>query len=222
MPNVPISCSVKFNKNDIEKIIKQELFDQATATFLLNQASLEARLKDLIANTLRASNTLQELLGGPLQGELGIESPGPIIDQIIRIVTDSLTVNFKIFKSFKTITTITCQPKDYINLLNENFARYVSVNKNNGNYLIDWLYWLLFEGDRIIISNFHSVFGSFPHSRSKMAIMKPGGAWRMPVAHAGSVDDNFITRAIGLDDSTFSNFKSEFDRIFKEEIIDRM
>jgi len=222
MPSITLQGSVKINQTHLQRAVRQELLDRANFAFLVYRDVLQGKLQALVADTLRLSTTLQELAGGPLQGELGIESPQPIIDGIIKLVSESLTVDFKIFRGFKTITRITCQPKDYDNILGESFARYISINRFNKSYLIDWLYWLLFEGDKIIITHYHSVFGSFAASRSKMAIMFPGGSWRMPIGHAGTADDNFITRAIGIDDSTQSSFSQQFDKIFKETIIDRM
>lgn len=75
---------------------------------------------------------------------------------------------------------------------------------------IPWLAWLLLRGSAPIVQGYEMVFGNFPTtrklgqhmSRTGKAIMvpKPSGFWRMPVEHAGTTDNNFVTRALeGID-----------------------
>lgn len=67
---------------------------------------------------------------------------------------------------------------------------------------LDWLEWLLIEGDKVIISDHNMVLGNnFPTSRSGGAVMIKvnGSAWRVPPQYSGTKNNNWITRA--LDDA---------------------
>jgi hypothetical protein len=61
-------------------------------------------------------------------------------------------------------------------------------------YVLPWLQWLLLEGNKTIIEHFKVQFGSW--GRTGGAIMRKGGSWHVPPEHAGTINDNFITRAI--------------------------
>jgi hypothetical protein len=61
---------------------------------------------------------------------------------------------------------------------------------------LDWLRWLLIEGDTIIITGYEFEFGPNIGSRTGMGIMKMGNSWRVPPEFAGNVNNNWITRGI--------------------------
>ena len=69
-------------------------------------------------------------------------------------------------------------------------------SKTKGRVTLEWLNWLLKEGDKIIVGNFgfEKITG---RGRSSLGSMKKGGSWRISPQHAGTEDDNFITRALG-------------------------
>ena len=71
---------------------------------------------------------------------------------------------------------------------------------------MDWLDWLINRGDEIIVSQFgfESAGGK---GRSGGGKMKKGGSWRISPQYAGTVDDNFITRA--LQDKSFTDSASK-------------
>ena len=87
--------------------------------------------------------------------------------------------------------------QDFADLLSLGSASFTSEN----NSQIDWLRWLLLEGDTIIITNYNFILGPNPASRTGGGIMRKNGAgsWRVPPEYAGTVQNNWITR--GLDAS---------------------
>jgi hypothetical protein len=71
---------------------------------------------------------------------------------------------------------------------------------------LNWLSWLLIDGDAIIISDYMFVAGPFDTSRTGMGIMRQsGGAWRVPPEFAGQINNNWITRAIDAAASEIDN-----------------
>jgi hypothetical protein len=64
-------------------------------------------------------------------------------------------------------------------------------------YSLPWLKWLLFEGSKPLIKNYSVKFGSNKRSRTGQAIMISSNKnWKVPSEFAGTVTNNWITRAI--------------------------
>ena len=57
-----------------------------------------------------------------------------------------------------------------------------------------WLQWLLLEGYSVIVVGYSFVVA--PQGRSLGGYMRKPGTWRVPPEYAGTVDDNFVTRAL--------------------------
>lgn len=71
------------------------------------------------------------------------------------------------------------------------------VQDNIRGYSLPWLEWLLLEGNRTIIPTQSVVIGPNPRSRTGMAIMRESTqGWNVPSEFAGTINDNWITRAI--------------------------
>lgn len=65
--------------------------------------------------------------------------------------------------------------------------------------VIYWLEWLLLGGKGILISEFDVEF-ELGKGRSGQAIMIPGTGWQIPAEHAGTRQDNWLTRTLREDD----------------------
>jgi hypothetical protein len=68
---------------------------------------------------------------------------------------------------------------------------------------LPWLKWLLFEGTSSIVKDYDVKFGPNTKSRTGEAIMvQTNRSWRVPPEFAGTIADNWFTRAIdSIDDS---------------------
>ena len=61
---------------------------------------------------------------------------------------------------------------------------------------LDWLYWLLFMGDNVIVRDFEFDINGMGRSGSGKMSYSPGGIWKIDSQFSGNQDDNFITRAL--------------------------
>lgn len=170
-----------------------------------------------------ASNTYKSLLGQednqPLSGHFGFPVGGEFnkVDPIITHFIDSIHARFIPFKAGTSVTGsysilgIESTFQDVLRLPSA-FQENISKNFPDGQQL-PWLEWLLLNGVAVpeITSGHHIVFGSFniDNSRSKIAIMYEGGNWSVPTTHAGTIQDNWVTRTI--DDLT-----NQFIKIFNK------
>jgi hypothetical protein len=163
--------------------------------------SLLSSLRPIIASALSSSPEIQSMSGGLLQADFGLTSnPGQsIVSSIISTLalkTEKVSTNGKIITGGFTVVM---QPQDYSNL----FSLPVATQIIEGGSL-PWLKWLLTLGDTIIIANFGVEYG--PYGRTGRARMtEESRPFKVNSAFSGTVDDNFITRAIQRSKSQIIN-----------------
>lgn len=64
--------------------------------------------------------------------------------------------------------------------------------------LIPWLQWLIIEGDKVIVRDYDFSVRNNRFSRTGLGIMVEGAGrrWKVPAEFSGTVQNNFITRAL--------------------------
>jgi hypothetical protein len=136
--------------------------------------------------------SLSENTPSSLRGAFGITTDAAsIINSITGSIVDSLTFNFNQFdKDLNGGLTINIQPETFQNLLSLPDGHVIY---DGGN--LHWLQWLLLKGDEIIVAGYQ-YNPSSGLGRSKLGNMITGGAFRVPPQFSGTVDNNFVTRAL--------------------------
>ena len=146
---------------------------------------------------------MKELQGGILQAEFGLTSgkaSSAVLD-IAKRVSESVTVKAQRVvpdsgSGLKGGITIFIQPIDFANVI----ASPQAIVRTEKGKQLDWLKWLLFKGDAMIIDKyeFRAKKGT---GRSRMGTMAAvsSGIWRVPPQYSGIPDNNFITRAMRSD-----------------------
>ena len=61
---------------------------------------------------------------------------------------------------------------------------------------LDWLHWLLFMGDNVIVQDFEFDINGTGRSGKGTMSSSPGAVWKIDSQFSGNQDDNFITRAL--------------------------
>lgn len=155
-------------------------------------------ISNIVVNSIISQPEYESLMGGQLQGEFGIPDPSSRLSEIISTIKSgsnivrkpTSVVNGKI-KAGIRFQMIQSDFQDLISLGSASFATEKGTKLN-------WLEWLLLEGDTIIISDYGFVAGPNPNSRTGLGIMKgySGASWRVPPEFAGNIKNNWITRAI--------------------------
>lgn len=189
-------ASVKFLESNaqLEKEIRKALADEINKTLKPQVAQLETKLKPVFRNALQKSPEINSLSSssGTLRLEFGLDSDpsAAIIDAVI----ESLNVEWVKVNpvNFAGGLIVTIQPSDFNNLL-----ALPQANQSIIGGSLPWLSWLLTLGDSIIITGYGVEFGSFPNTRTGQAKMSTKFApYKVNSAFSGTIDDNFITRAI--------------------------
>ncbi len=189
-------ASVKFLESNaqLEKQIRKALADEINKTLKPQVAQLETKLKPVFRNALQKSPEINSLSSssGTLRLEFGLDSDPSAA--IINAVIESLNVEWVKVNptNFSGGLIVTIQPSDFNNLL--------TLPQGNQSIIggsLPWLSWLLTLGDAVIITGYGVEFGSFPNTRTGQAKMSTKFApYKVNSAFSGTIDDNFITRAI--------------------------
>ena len=161
--------------------------------FLKKKGYIKNQIQDLVGTWVRSQPEIQSLaMSGDLAGQFGLIAGTSLgaANKIVNSIQQSTQVEIKkINKKLEGGLTLTCQPSSFANLLGIPDGH---VKTFDGD--LHWLRWLLESGNKILVVNYHYT-PSVGFGRSKIGIMDKGGAWRVPPEFAGTLEDNFVTRA---------------------------
>ena len=197
-----ISIRLVDSPTKIEKDILKALADGMYRAIIKSVGKLSTSIAPAIKDAIFDSEELKSLQGGVLQYQLGLTSSlaGGMRNQIADASAISVELSVKKVSvsgnKFNGGLTIYIQPTNFANLLNLGGSSYDYYSRTyKETVTINWLDWLLTQGDKILVGKFRFVrdFGSGSSGGGKM---KKGGSWRVPPEFSGTITDNFITRAI--------------------------
>lgn len=174
--------------------------------------AMRSKIPPIIIESIKNQPEYNSLISGSLKGEFGISDPENRLSQILSVIQSGSIVT----KNPTKISTrgisggiqLQMVKADFSDLLTLGSASFVT---EKGTQL-NWLQWLLIEGDSIIIDEYAYNPGSNPRSRTGMGVMRKanGAFWRVPPEFAGNIKNNWITRAI---DSASSLINQELNKL---------
>lgn len=181
---------------EIKKRIAPKLPIIATASLL------EARKQ--IRYSLELTKEYYSLTQGQLQRDFGLTDPKPIMDNIIEAIQKSVRVSIipPSTQSFGGIY-IGMFKDDFSDALSAYETKYESLNAKGEVHLVEWLKWLLFSGDSVIIGD----YGIFSHARDNKARSRTNSGtimltlrrnvvpFRVTPNFSGTSTNNWLTRA---------------------------
>lgn len=154
------------------------------------------------------------LLSGipPISGQDLYEIGIPDINVRMMSIVDAAAKSMEIKVSLSNVLRIEIGilKKDYSDLLSlpESIYTYVS---NRGSGILEWLRWLLLEGDSAIISGFEFSLENSPFSRTGGGLMVTGTNWKVPSSLSGTSQNNILTRAL-------QNIQKDIELIVETEL----
>ncbi len=154
---------------------------------------IEQRLGSEIRKSIENSIVWQEVVGGTLRGELGIQNVSNL-DSILETWSKSIKVVYLKNKGFGKISIgmIQSDYSDVLSLVESSFT-YAS---NRGSGVIEWLRWLLLESTSIIVSEYDFIPSNQGRTGMGIMVKRQGGGWSIPPQYAGTAVDNFVTRSL--------------------------
>ena len=195
------------SNNQISQNILRALLPDI-ADYLKDVANyIKTNLPPVIENAIINSPEYQSILNGQLQYEFGIPDPGQKLAGLLNLWTKNIEVLYNepaiSGNRIKGSFSVNMIKIDFSDVL---YSEYAVVVDNLRGYTLPWLEWLLLEGNKTIIQNYNIFVGPSRCSRTGMAIMKESSSsWRVPSQFAGTISDNWITRAIDKSEAEIQN-----------------
>ena len=192
-----IRVQLKNPKTQIEKI-SSAITEYLNRKLRKNYVRVVNSLRQKIPFWIRQQPEIQSLLLEGVPEELNALFgllPGDaarVVEDIIGAIKDSTTINIsKIDRKYTGGIEFGFQSLNFANLLGLR-SGFVQTEKGA---TIHWLDWLLTRGDSIIVVDY-SYEPKLGLGRSGGGIMVKSGAFRVPPEYSGTIDSNFITRAL--------------------------
>lgn len=213
MTGLNLSMKLLDEKN-IEKEILKAMHKHVKKYFTKYADYLESAVGYELSLAVEKSPTIQGLRqGGGLAEELGVEFVN-IWGIISTVAHDSTTVKVEAPKivgnQISAKWTVTAAPSDLATIaasLHDN-----GIQETEKGQQLKWMEWLLTLGDAVIVRDYEVRAGFPDKSRTGDKIMVKGSGWRVPPAHSGTPENNFITRAI---DEALPEIEKQMIHLFK-------
>lgn len=191
-----ITLQLVESADKIEGDILSALADQFNSILKSKKDILLQGVKSSIPPWMFAQPEIQSLLSSDpssLVGQFGITySPTSIVNAIIFSVINSTTISIVPYNNKLKGGGLA------INVQPDNFSNLLSLFQGHSVYRggdLHWLEWMLMRGDETIIVGYE-YNPQTGLGRSGLGNMTRGGTFRVPPQYSGTVDNNFITRAL--------------------------
>ena len=189
-----ISVKLLESNNAIKKKIHVALAKEFNKTISQNVTQIYRGLQPLISSALLTSPELTSVSGGLLRIDFGLTSDPS--SSIVSAIVSSLDIQIQrataTSAGFKGGLLIIMQPINYNNLFSLSVAEQMTAK----GVSLPWLQWLLTLGQQIIVANFGVDYQSGKGRTGGGYMTVDERPFKVSSQYAGTVDDNFITRAI--------------------------
>lgn len=192
------TAKLKESEKQINAIITAEVNKALKIVVAKARPMIVREVQVLFKRAVESSPEYQSLLYGKLMNEFGIEDSARKLSDIMKVWLESINTEYNTRSGVLTINMCLSDFRDVLGL------EAASIITEKGTEL-EWLRWLLLDGDKTIVRDFHIEYNPL-YSRTDSDIMVKGGSWKVPAEFSGSLGDNFVTRALDtISDETISN-----------------
>jgi hypothetical protein len=192
------SLKILESESQIQKSILEALLPSSKKFMNASISKIKAELPYVVYTAIASRPEYNSLISGQLRLEFGIPDAGMRVSSIIDSWISNIVYQYNepaiVGKKIKSSFSAELIKVDFADVLGMPEANVVdAVN----NYSLPWLKWLLLDGSAIIVKKHEVFFGPNIRSRTGGAIMKSSNSsWRVPSEYAGTISNNWITRAI--------------------------
>lgn len=198
MSKLKFSVKLVEDNSTISREIVRALLPDIQKYFNNIANQIKQSIPDIVINNIMRQPEYASLMSGALQYEFGLPDPANRLAEIL----DAIKLNAKIISKGPQLKGNKISGNLQFLMVKSDFSDLLSLGSasliTEKGTKLDWLNWLLTQGDTIIITDYNFVFGPSKYSRTGMGIMKEatGGSWRVPPEFAGTITNNWITRAV--------------------------
>lgn len=181
----------------IEEMIAEQSTDYLNRKIRKNYTRVVNSLRQKIPFWIRSQPEIQSLLSEGIPGSLnalfGLYSgdAARATSDIIEAIKQSTQIRIdKINRKYQGNIEFNFQATDFRNLLSLNSGHIMTEKSQD----LHWLEWLLTAGDAVIIVGYR--YEPKLSGRSGGGVMAKGNFFRVPPQFSGTLENNFITRAL--------------------------
>ena len=200
-----IDYNIKIDVKQVSKDIYKDIFNKIKKAAPKIQRVLNSKIEDIVFQRLVSS---VPTITGRDYYEMGVPDINERLQSIIRIAAK----NFKIKVTPANILNISIEilEDDYSLLLSlpESVFPYISAK---GSGILQWLRWILLEGNSPIVRDFEFTPTPSRFSRTGGGVMMRGGGWNVPPSLAGTSQNNILTRAL-------QNIEKDIESLVSQEL----
>ena len=189
-----ISIKLLDSMKTISSKINISLSDLVNQQLKSKKGQVESGCRSLASEWISSCPEMVDLAAGVLSGPFGLYKGS----ESVAVGAISNAVKSSVFARVETVSKDFTKGGIFIYFQPSNFANLISLPQGHVDYDggdLHWLKWMLEFGDRIIVKNY-SYKPNSGIGRSGMGSMTNSGSFRVPPGYSGTVDDNFITRAL--------------------------
>lgn len=198
---------INFNFTDFDRKLTRKLAAEWNARYAYNIERMQGEVQQIIAKYLKQTTTFRSLENGRLAGEFGLEEStrssklDTIVDRISKLVEIRRKVLTRRDWRYLLLKNTIIDAAVTINIIPSNMSWVSDIEEGffetEKGEIINWLEWLLLEGEEPQVFNFVFVKGFTEYSRSGKGIMvRSRRDWAVPPAFSGVEGDNWITRTL--------------------------
>ena len=205
MYKIKVGISPKKLENLIRKDVAKTINNGALRIAVLVAPILINRIKDILEQTSvwhdfqNRGPLWKRLGGGDLTGKLS-----SIVEHwanSVQIIDEGVMSHQGDYGYFITLTAI---KSDYSDVLSMDAAAFQSITTRKGphqgqKHEIEWLRWLLTKGQEYVVKQYvftEKIESKVSRGGGLMIPKKAAAGWRVPKEYSGTMDDNFVTRAL--------------------------
>jgi hypothetical protein len=182
------------------KILESNSEIQSKIVSYLKKAlsSIKNNIPPIISKAITNRPEYMSLTTGDLRLELGIPDANSKVLELINFWTQNIIIDLKSpaisGDKIKGSFSISLIKSDFSDILGSDAS---VVYDSLRGYSLPWLEWLLLDGRKVLVRRQQVVISANKRSRTGMALMRESGQnWSVPAQFAGTINDNWITRAI--------------------------
>ena len=215
MSNIRLFSKVLGNSASLSKYILDNFIKIINKTFFTQSNAMQQDIASIVIQSIKNQPEYSSLKGGELRHQFGIANTA-VVDQILSQLND---IEIKINKPKAISKGI--EANLVINMIKENYADIVSsgsgVYASEKGSQINWLRWLLLEGNNSVVIGYRYLPKTDANSRTGKGIMISGQSsiYRVPPQFAGTASDNWITRGI---DQALPQIESYINRMVQKSL----
>jgi len=209
-----LSLKIVESNQEIQTAILKAMLPQIDSFMGGAMDRIKNTLPPLISEAILSQPEYMSLINGSLKLELGIPDPEQRVQELINIWINNIQISYQkpkiVSAKIKSSISIKAIKANFSDILGNDVAEVTDFNTGS---VIPWLEWLLLEGTTTLVKDYEVAFGPNTRSRTGYAIMVDSdSSWSVPSQYAGTLSDNWITRAI-------SNYKDDIDKLLQKALM---